>query len=151
MTQQEPAPSRLFELLGEVKRLAQEYYQLTGRPLGVTGEVAEYEAARLLDDVELAPPRQSGYDASRVAADRTEGRSFSTADNRTQRTGSIRLDREWDSVLLVLLDECYETSAIWVADRPVLTDALTAPGSRARNERGQLSVSKFKRIGRPVW
>lgn len=31
---------RLFELLGEVKLLAREYRELTGRPLGVTGEVA---------------------------------------------------------------------------------------------------------------
>jgi hypothetical protein len=54
--------SRLVELLGDVKHLAREYRELTGRLLGVTGEVAEYEAARLLG-VELAPVRQAGYDA----------------------------------------------------------------------------------------
>jgi hypothetical protein len=42
---------RLLELLAEAKRLAKEYRALTGRPLGVTGEVAEYEVARLLLDV----------------------------------------------------------------------------------------------------
>jgi hypothetical protein len=36
---------RTFELLHEVKSLAREYYELTGKPLGVTGEIAEYEAA----------------------------------------------------------------------------------------------------------
>jgi hypothetical protein len=55
---------QLFELLGSVKPLAARYYRLTGRPLGITGEVAEYEAARLLG-VELSPVRQSGYDATR--------------------------------------------------------------------------------------
>jgi NADPH:quinone reductase-like Zn-dependent oxidoreductase len=54
--------TRLFELLGEVKQLAREYYELTGRPLGVTGEIAEYEAARLLN-IKLASVRQQGYDA----------------------------------------------------------------------------------------
>jgi hypothetical protein len=55
---------QLFELLGRVKPLAAKYYRLTGRPLGITAEVAEYEAARLLG-VELSPVRQSGYDAIR--------------------------------------------------------------------------------------
>ena len=42
--------------------LAREYYRLTGKPLGITGEVDEYEAARILS-VELTPARQAGYDA----------------------------------------------------------------------------------------
>lgn len=32
--------------MGEVKALAKEYYTLTGKPLGITGEVGEVEAAR---------------------------------------------------------------------------------------------------------
>lgn len=53
---------RVMRLLKEAKLLAREYYSLTGKPLGVTGEVAEYEAARILG-VELTPARQAGYDA----------------------------------------------------------------------------------------
>lgn len=52
-----PNSERLVELLGEAKRLAKEYRELTGRPLGITGEVAEYEAARLLE-IELSAVRQ---------------------------------------------------------------------------------------------
>src|ERR1700732_497162 len=55
---------RLHEILSEVKLLAVEYYQLTGKPLGVTGEVAEYVAAETLG-LKLAPPRTRGYDAIR--------------------------------------------------------------------------------------
>ena len=44
----EGASERAFEILRQAKRLAQEYYWVTGKPLGVTGEVAEYECARLL-------------------------------------------------------------------------------------------------------
>ena len=54
-----------MKLLKEAKELAREYYGLTGKPLGVTGEVAEYEAARLLG-LELTPARQAGYDAHRA-------------------------------------------------------------------------------------
>jgi hypothetical protein len=39
---------RVREILKAVKPLAAEYYQLTKKPLGVTGEVAEYVAADLL-------------------------------------------------------------------------------------------------------
>ncbi|MGB6109952.1 MAG: hypothetical protein WBG35_02445, partial [Acidobacteriaceae bacterium] len=49
-------------LLADAKVLAQKYRALTGKPLGVTGEVAEYEASRVLG-VELTPARQAGYDA----------------------------------------------------------------------------------------
>jgi hypothetical protein len=42
--------------------LAQESYALTGKPLGITGGVAEYEAARILG-IELTPVRQAGYDS----------------------------------------------------------------------------------------
>jgi hypothetical protein len=53
---------RIMEILRDAKKLAQEYRTLTGKPLGITGEVAEYEAARLLG-VQLTPARQAGYDA----------------------------------------------------------------------------------------
>ncbi len=35
----------ILEILKEAKVLARRFYRLTGKPLGVTGEVAEYEAA----------------------------------------------------------------------------------------------------------
>jgi len=33
------------EILADVRALAVEYYELTGKPLGVTGEIAEFEAS----------------------------------------------------------------------------------------------------------
>ena len=37
------------------------------------------------------------------------------------------------------------------ADRLVLKQALKKPGSKARNDRGALAVSKFKSISKLVW
>jgi hypothetical protein len=54
--------AQVMEVLREAKKLAQRYRTLTGKPLGITGEVGEYEAARILG-VELTPARQAGYDA----------------------------------------------------------------------------------------
>ena len=36
--------ARVREIMATVKPLAAEYYRLTGKPLGVTGEVAEFAA-----------------------------------------------------------------------------------------------------------
>lgn len=53
-------------LIGQARQLACAYRKLTGKPLGITGEVAEFEAARRLGLV-LAEARAPGYDALRGA------------------------------------------------------------------------------------
>ena len=144
---------RILALLAEAKRLAAEYRTLTGKPLGITGEVAEYEAARLLG-VELTPARQAGYDAIRASDGRRyqiKGRCLLPGCKPGQRLGSIRVDKEFDAVLMVLLNEHFDALAIYEADRQAVVATLSAPGSRARNERGALAVSKFKSIGHEVW
>ena len=139
-------------LINQAISLAKDYRSLTGRPLGITGEVAEYEAVRLLK-LEFATVRQSGYDAIRKS-DRTKiqikGRCVITK-NPGQRLGKIQLDKEWDYVVLVLLDQDFEPTEIYQADRKSLVDELTKPGSKARNERGALSITKFKSIGKLLW
>lgn len=140
-------------LLAEAKKLAQEYRGLTGKPLGITGEVAEYEAARLLG-VTLTPARTAGYDAVRKSDGRSyqiKGRCLLPGGKPGQRLGSIRVAKEFDAVLMVLLDENFEATEIHEAGRDAVIAALNAPGSRARNERGALAVSKFMSIGRKVW
>jgi hypothetical protein len=148
---------RLKEILAAVKPLAAEYYRLTGKPLGVTGEVAEYVAAELLGLV-LAPPRTAGYDAIRQTPNGTEriqikGRAYGKDAKPGQRMGRIKPGARCDKVLLVLLDNAsLEPHAMWEAPYVAVLRRLAEPGSRARNERGAMSVSEFKRIaGRPIW
>jgi uncharacterized protein DUF6998 len=147
--------SSIKSLLAKAKRLAKEYYRLTTRPLGITGEVAEYEAARLLG-LEIADVRQSGYDAVRSRRGRREliqvkGRVILPNAKPGQRIGRIDLTKKWDTIVLVLLDEDYNATAIYQAGRRAVERALTAPGSRSRNERGALGIAKFRAIGRQVW
>lgn len=141
------------EILQRAKQAAIDYYRLTGKPLGVTGEVGEYEAARLLG-LTLADARAPGYDATDHSGRRYQikARAFSDAGRRkSQRLGSIKLDHAWEAVLLVLMDENLGTLEIWEAERSAVAEALSAPGSKARNERGALAVSSFKRIAKRVW
>lgn len=148
-------PERVMEVLRQAKLLACEYRQLTGKPLGVTGEVAEYEAARILN-LRLTPARQAGYDALETANGVTrhlqiKGRCILEDSKRSQMMPSINILKEFDAVLLVLLDQDFEAFAIYEADRNPVIAALAAPGSRARNERGAMAVSKFKAIGKARW
>jgi len=145
----------IIKILAKAKRLAQRYRNLTGKPLGITGEVAEYEAHRLLG-VELTPARQAGYDATEVVKGKArklqiKGRCILKGASPGQRLGSIDINKEFDAVLLVLLDENYEATVIYEATREAVMDALVKPGSKARNERGALSISKFKSIGHVRW
>lgn len=147
-----PFEDRILELLSNAKKLAQEYRALTGKPLGITGEVAEYEAARILD-LKLTEARQAGYDATDKQGKRLQikGRCMLPGCKPGQRMGSIDISKEFDAVLLVLLDENFDTIEIHISDRASVIEAITKPGSKARNERKQLSVSKFKKIGECVW
>ena len=144
--------SEVMEILHEAKRLAQRYRHATGKPLGITGEVAEYEAARILG-LKLTPARQAGYDAieERQGSEhrlQIKGRCVLPNWKPGQRLGSIDIEQEFDSVLLVLLDENFDATAIYEADLQNVLAALSTPGSKARRKRGALGVAKFKAIGR---
>jgi hypothetical protein len=144
---------RMAEVLAEAKALAREYRTLTGKPLGVVGEVAEYEAARILN-LQLRPARSVGYDAVRQSDGRRfeiKARCLAPGHSGSQRVGRIRIEGEFDAVLLVLLDENLDAQEIYEATREAVVSALSAPGSKARNVRGALGVSKFKQIGHRIW
>jgi hypothetical protein len=146
---------QILELLNEAKIIARRYYALTKKPLGITGEVAEYEAARILG-VKLTPARQAGYDATELTGGKLrtlqiKGRCLPNGCTPGQRLGSIQPGKEWDAVLMVLLDSTFSATEIWEADRAAVLAALAVPGSKARNERGALGVAKFKTIGQLRW
>lgn len=150
-----PAAHRVREILSRAKELAAEYYRLTGKPLGITGEVAEYVAAEILD-LELAPPRTKGFDAVRRTDNeevriQIKGRAFGENSKHSQRLGIIKRGAPCDRVLLVLLDSStLEAREIWEAPMAKVEERLAVPGSRAR-ERGSLGVSEFKRLADRIW
>lgn len=142
-------------ILAEAKGLAQEYRQLTGKPLGITGEVAEYEAARILG-LQLTEARQAGYDAIEMVNGVTrrlqiKGRCLLPGCKSSQRLSKIDIKKDFDGVLLVVLDHQFDATHIYEAERDDVVAAITKPGSKSRNERGQLDVNKFKSIGRLRW
>ena len=134
--------ARVREILATVKPLAAEYYRLTGKPLGVTGEVAEYVAAETLGLV-LADARTPGYDAIRQTANGPEriqikGRAYGEDAKPGQRISRIKTNAACDAVLLVLLDnKTLDPREMWEAPFAAVAARLAVPGSKSR-ERGAL-------------
>lgn len=140
------ADARVRAILAQVKPLAVEYYRLTGKPLGVTGEVAEFVAAETLG-LTLVPARTVGYDALKgTERIQIKGRAFANSANRSQRISRIKLGAPCDVVMLVLLDNAaLDLREIWQAPYVAVVECLKRPGSKAR-ERGQLGVPTFKKL-----
>ena len=143
---------RIRDILHEVKPLAAEYYRLTGKPLGVTGEVAEAAAADLLG-LKLADARTEGYDAIRITPTgeqqriQIKGRALGEKPKLGQRLGRIKTGAPCDRILLVLLDAAtLDPTEMWEADYADVIERLAEPGSKARNERGALSLRDFKKL-----
>ncbi len=143
-------------LMAETRRLAAEYRRTTGQPLAVSGEIAKYDAGRLLD-LEPCNDPQRGYDAVGRNGERAgrrvqiKGRAIFDESKGGQRIGQLKLEQEWDSVVLVLMDEEFEPSEIWEAGRDVLVEAVREAENSNRSKRGPMSVAKFKAVGRLVW
>jgi len=143
------------KLIGQARQLAADYRRTTGKPLpGISNEIAEHDAANALG-LELCEDRSTGFDA--VGRDHWPGQRFQikgrTIFDETksgQRIGQLKIDKEWDSVLLILMNEDYETYEIHKADREDLLEYLD-DSSNSRRRRGAMSVARFRIIGRPVW
>jgi hypothetical protein len=147
---EEQRVARVCEILATVKPLAAEYYRLTGKPLGVTGEVAEYVASEILG-LKLVPARTEGHDALR-GKERIQIKGRAYGDTRkSQRISRIKLNAACDTVLLVLLDNStMEPREMWEAPYGMVCECLSRPGSKAR-ERGALGVPAFKKLARRIW
>jgi hypothetical protein len=143
------------KLMGEARRLAREYRLAMGKPLaGISAELAVHDAMRLLD-LEAAPKGTGGYDVlgrgpragKRI---QVKGRAIFDESKGGQRIGQLKTEQEWDSVMLVLLDENYDPVEIYEAEREDILEAADKTSSN-RSKRGAVSVAKFKIIGHLVW
>jgi len=142
---------RAREILATVKPLAAEYYRLTGKPLGVTGEVGEMEVADLFG-MRLALAREVGVDAWRGEESvQIKTRAKDPKFKSLGRMSRISVDKPCDTVMLAMLDiEKLNIAEVWDAPFSKVIEELGRPGSKART-RGQLSVSKFKSLARRTW
>ncbi len=132
-------------ILERVKPLAVEYYRLTKKPLGVTGEIAEHVVAEKLG-LKLAEARTAGYDALRGKEKiQIKGRAFAKGAN-LGRMSRIKIDADYDALILVVLElETLEPIGMWEASRAQVNAMIAKSKSKAR-ARGQLPARFRERL-----
>jgi hypothetical protein len=144
------------KLISEARRLAADYRRVTGKPLaGVSGEIAQHDTARLMN-LEICNPSPGGYDAighgSREGKRiQIKGRAIFDEGKSGQRIGQLKIEQQWDSIMLVVMDENLEPYEIYEAAREDILQALDDAPSNKRSKRGAMSVAKFKNTSRLVW
>jgi hypothetical protein len=142
------------KLMLEARKLAADYRRATGKTLGISNEIAVHDVIRLMKLVP-AEPGAGGYDAIGTGSRegkyiQIKGRTLFSDKKGGQRIGQVKPEQEWDSVMLILMDEDYAPQAIYEAERDDILQA-TAETSEKRAKRGAMSVAKFKAIGQLVW
>ncbi|MDH5228707.1 MAG: hypothetical protein OEZ58_14685 [Gammaproteobacteria bacterium] len=143
------------KLITEARRLAAEYRKATGNPLGISSEIAEFDAANLLD-LELLKDKPGGYDAvgrgeregKRI---QIKGRAIFDETKGGQRIGQMKTDQDWDSLVLVIMNAEYEPVEIYEADREIVENAIDEQKNSNRKKRGAMSLAKFKKIAHLAW
>lgn len=140
------------KLMAEARRLAAEYRRVTGKTLPISGEIAIHDAARLLN-LDLPADPHLGHDAQRSVPGGSEllqikARVVFDEVKGAHRLGEMKLDRTWDALLLVLMDQHYEPFEIYEARRADIEAAL---GRKQSRKKGTLTVPQFKIIGKLAW
>jgi len=146
----------LDKLITETRRLAAEYRRATGKSLAVSSEIAKHDACVQLQLELINQDESGGYDAIGLQAPwknlrlQIKGRAIFDEGKSGQRIGQLKMEKEWDAVVLVLMDEEFNPFEMYLAARHDILDAMEDDTSKRRN-RGAMSVAKFKHIARCVW
>lgn len=140
------------KLMDETRRLAVEFRKTTGQALAVTGELANYDAHRLLNltlpveaeaTVDAIGPELWSFEKIQI-----KGRVLFDKQKTKQRIGQLNLEGAWQRVLLVLYNESYLPEGIYcLSKQQILADLSSAKA----NKRGAMTVAKFKAMGEQVW
>lgn len=146
-------PYAADKLISQARQLAAEYRRTMGKPLpGISSEIAEHDAVRLLA-LEAKASQEGGWDAIEPETGKRiqiKSRTIFDESKSGQRIGQLKMNQEWDAVVLVLMDENYEPYEIYRAEREDLAEFVGKSSARS-SKRGALSVARFKIIGDLVW
>ncbi len=131
-------------LIGQIIALAVEYKKQFNKNLGITAEIGEYKAAKLLKLQRVEGNINPGYDAlDGKKKVQIKTRIFK---KKAERTGNFS-NHKYDYALLVLLSPDYEVLEIYKATEYMVKNALDAQSYK----RPSLPIGKFMDIGRRIY
>ncbi len=144
------------KLIAQTRRLAADYKRATGISLAVSSEIAKHDACEFLQLKLADSETEGGFDAIGDYSDwhdlkiQIKGRAIFDESKSGQRIGQLKLDKSWDAVVLVLMNEEFETQEIYMAKRREIEQELDVLKSKRQN-RGAMSIARFKHLARLVW
>ena len=143
------------KLYKETRSIAARFRHTMGKNIGgITSELSAYDAARLMG-LELCSEQEFGYNAVGVkhAPGKKvliKGRAIFKDQKSRQRVGQLSLNKDWDLMMLVLLDDNFEPQEIFEATREDVVEALDSK-DKSKDRKGAMSVAKFKAISQLAW
>lgn len=141
--------------MDETRRIASEYRQSTGNTLPVSAELAKYDAISLLGLKPVTEPERA-VDAWMATPEgdrkvQVKGRVVFDPKKSGYRVGQLNLDANWDILLLVIMNDRYETSEIYKVSREKILGVLSAARDQGQKSRGAISVKKVQAISEVCW
>lgn len=141
------------KLITETRRIAKEYRLATGKVLPVTPEIAINDAISILD---LIPNNDTSkaYDAVFEHGDerfkvQIKGRAIFNEKRQGHRIGQLKLEQEWDAIILVIMNADFMPQEIYMAKRQDILEELE--DKQLTNKKGPMTIAKFKLISELLW
>jgi len=141
------------KLIAETRRIAKEYRLATGKTLPVTPEIAINDAISILG---LLPNNENipGYDAvydrdGEQLKVQIKGRAIFDDKKRGHRIGQLKIEQEWDAIILVIMNADFMSEEIYMCERNIILDELDE--KKKSNKKGAMTLAKFKLIAELLW
>ena len=139
------------KLIAETRRIAKEYRLATGKTLPITPEIAINDAISILD---LLPNNENipGYDAIYARGEerlkiQIKGRTIFNEKKQGHRIGQLKIEQQWDAIILVIMNADFMPEEIYMAKRDVILHEL----EEKSNKKGAMTLAKFKIISELLW
>lgn len=133
------------QLIEHIIPLATEYRRRFGKSLGITGEVGEYKASRLLKLERASGNINEGFDA--IDPKNKKVQIKSRICQRSRGRTSVFKNYGFDYALLVLLDDDYEVIEMYQAECKKIRHSINTQSYK----RPALSISTFKKIAKSIY
>jgi hypothetical protein len=141
------------KLIAETRRIAKEYRLATGKTLPVTPEIAINDAISILDLL-ANDGNISGYDAIYAKGEerlkvQIKGRVIFNEKKQGHRIGQLKIEQQWDAIILVIMNADFMPEEIYIAKRDVILHELEE--KKKNNKKGAMTLAKFKIISELLW
>jgi hypothetical protein len=138
------------KLMEETRKVAANFYKLTGETLPVASELAKYDVMNIMN---FQKPEEAESGVDLIATGKWEGQKIQvksrvllSTNQSKPMVGQINPNGAWDLIVLVIFDSDYFPGEILMLSRADLDASMNLS-----NKRGSMSVAKFKNISKCIW